>query len=166
MKIAVVGLGKVGSAIVFGLIIRNLADHIVIYDENEKTLTGEWHDLMECARVLNSNTKIEIRHRDRNLDHLIITAGFARKDNETDRELYDKNKNIVFGIMHKFQAKETLVITNPHEYFTEGVGDYLDRVRLNRGYRNSSHIMKEKGYTNWGIAGETIKRLEDGGGVK
>ena len=179
MKILVVGLGKVGAALCFALI-NNFRDKVIrVYVNaiNRGVFLGEKRYLLEAAILLGSMTTVcgknafSRNDRDPVYDYVLFCAGHARSMNEKDEELFFKNKDIVTNFLKKIKAKKVFMITNPPEQLAMlardvidaeiiPIGSKLDKARKKMGYPGSGHILNYKGYTNWGVIGEVISRIE------
>lgn len=51
MKISVIGVGRVGSTVAYSLVMRALADEVVLVDRAEEIAEGEAHDLTHAASL-------------------------------------------------------------------------------------------------------------------
>lgn len=59
MKVSIIGVGRVGSTIAYSLVLRELADEIVLVDRAKKVAEGEAHDLVHATAL--TSHPVEIR---------------------------------------------------------------------------------------------------------
>lgn len=175
MKISILGLGNVGSVLASHLIAsdRICVDELNIYDVNKKTLRGNYYDLLDMRDVLGKGTRIRTGVHES--DVYIITAGKPRKSSKEEWN-YPKNLQIVLNCVSKCgNNSKIMIITNPVERITNflkrmgyknviPVGKYLDAARFLRTRNDPEkvavQILDSKGYTNFGVVAEVLKRLE------
>lgn len=76
-KVAIIGLGHVGSTTAYTLVSRDLIDELVLFDKHEKIVTAEYKDLKDGQVGLNSH--VEIKRPDlgelKDTDIIIFSAG-------------------------------------------------------------------------------------------
>ena len=60
-KVAVIGVGNVGSHVAFSLVTRGIADELVLIDIKEDKVKSEMLDLKDSLANLNSNVIIKIQ---------------------------------------------------------------------------------------------------------
>jgi L-lactate dehydrogenase len=150
MKISIIGAGRVGSTIAQALLMRKLADELVLIDIAEDMVKGEALDLIQGQSGLGTNVKITGSTDYSNAvgsDIIIITAGVGRKPGDTRLDLAKKNTNIMKGIIGKVKENKNsilLVVSNPVDVMTYlaleesgfdkervfGLGTTLDTIRL------------------------------------
>ncbi len=122
-KIAIVGVGSVGSSFAYSLMIRGFASEIVLIDANKKKAQGEAMDL-EHGLPFVLPTKISAgEYSDcASADIVVLTAGSAQKPGESRLNLVDKNvsifKQIIPEIKKYNQYCILLVATNPVDIMT------------------------------------------------
>ncbi len=149
LKITFVGAGRVGSTTAFSVLLKGLADEIVIIDLNKELAEGEALDLLHATPFVK---KTSIRSEDYaamdGSDFVVISAGAAQKPGESRLDLAERNAGIISGISEKISkyAPESLVLvlTNPVDVLSHvawkatgfsservmGSGTVLDTARL------------------------------------
>lgn len=149
MKISFVGAGRVGSTTAFSVLMKALADEIVIIDINRDLAQGEALDLFHATSFVK---KMKVYSDDyEGLDGsevVIVSAGMAQKKGETRLELTEKNVRIITDIsqnISKYAPKSVILnLTNPVDVLAHvtwkvtefpfkkviGSGTVLDTVRL------------------------------------
>jgi len=121
-KISIIGGGgNIGGALAYTLILKELANTIVLVDLNKNVAEGKALDLGQAAAF--EEGKCDVIGTDdysniENSDVIVILAGFARKSESDTREiLIDKNKGVMKSIAPMI-AKHSpnsfvIVVTNP-----------------------------------------------------
>ena len=112
MKIGIIGAGKVGAMVTYTLLDRKLINEISIIDIRKEYLEGLKLDLQSAFPFskIYTNTKIK------DIDILVITAGFPRTANMKREDLYKKNKQVLDDIFKNKELKKhvkIIVVTNP-----------------------------------------------------
>lgn len=118
-KISIIGAGNVGATLAHWLLIRNIAD-IVLLDIEEDLAKGKALDLMQAAPIYGLSGRIigtKSYTDTENSDIVIITAGLARKPGMSRDELLEANCKIVTNCA-KEAAKHSpnailIIVTNP-----------------------------------------------------
>jgi len=148
-KIAIIGVGNVGSTFAFALMISGLAREIVLIDINEKLANGECMDLNH-GLSFSHPTKIYTAGFEgcKDADIVVITAGANQKPGQTRIDLVNKNVAIykeMIPVISKYAANAILlIVTNPVDILTYvtlklsgfppnrviGSGTVLDTARL------------------------------------
>lgn len=184
MIISIIGAGAVGSTIAFSLL--SLADEIELVDTDEKKAMAECFDLQDAAKIMLSNCKISYSTRPHTADIYIFCAGKRRTNEENRNDLYVDNRNLMEKILREIQYIAydpwVLIVTNPSgslakdalDYFRKVIacGHYLDVVRSKMvGMHETPENLQTKhnaiirdgkgGITNWGIAAEVRKIVEE-----
>jgi L-lactate dehydrogenase len=148
-KIAIVGVGNVGSTFAFALMISGLAREIVLIDINEKLANGECMDLNHGLSFSHPTKIYTAGYKGcKDADIVVITAGANQKPGETRIDLVNKNLAIfkeMIPVIAKHAANAILlVVTNPVDILTYvtlklsgfppnrviGSGTVLDTARL------------------------------------
>lgn len=122
-KIAIIGAGFVGCTTAFALMIRGIAQDIVLIDTNDKKAEGEAMDLMHGMPFVKP---VHIYSGDysqcEGAGIVIITAGANQKPGETRIDLVNKNvaifKQTVPEILKYNKEAILLVVTNPVDILT------------------------------------------------
>ena len=95
MKVGIVGAGKVGSATAFALVMRGVAQEIVLIDYNKDKAIAEAEDILHATTFSNASRVIAGDYKDfKNADVVIITAGANQKPGQTRTDLLEINVNI------------------------------------------------------------------------
>ncbi len=148
-KIAVIGVGAVGSTSAYILALKNLASEIVLIDVDKKKQEGEVMDMNDVLPFVKTEKIIGGEFKDTaDADIIIIAAGLAQKTNETRLDLASKNKVIMQSIFSNIgEIKKDaiiIVVSNPVDVLTYlaqeisglsvnqvfGTGTSLDTARL------------------------------------
>lgn len=147
MKVAVVGLGRVGSRIAFCLIENKSIDEILLINRTMETSEGL---LMELSSAFpESYKKIRVAYFEdaKDADIVIIASGIPQFPLQKRIELLKINEKIINEVFDLIKLKESavlLVITNPVDIISYiawkrsglkpnqiiGFGGYLDTNRL------------------------------------
>lgn len=125
-KIVVIGTGNVGEAIAYTLMVRVLANDIVLVDLNEERAKGAALDIAHGTSFFN---QVWVRsggyEECADAQMIIIAAGVARKPGQTRLELARMNVSIVQSITENIMkyAKNPLilVVSNPVDITTMAV---------------------------------------------
>lgn len=125
-KIVVIGTGNVGEAIAYTLMVRVLANDIVLIDVNEDRAKGAALDIAHGTSFFN---QVWVRsggyEECADAQMIIIAAGVARKPGQTRLELAQVNVSIVQSITENIMkyAKNPLilVVSNPADITTMAV---------------------------------------------
>ena len=125
-KIVVIGTGNVGEAIAYTLMVRVLANDIVLVDLNEDRAKGAALDIAHGTSFFN---QVWVRaggyEECADAQMIIIAAGVARKPGQTRLELAQVNVSIVQSITENIMkyAKNPLilVVSNPADITTMAV---------------------------------------------
>ena len=125
-KIVVIGAGNVGEAIAYTLMVRCLANDIVLVDLNEDRAKGAALDIAHGTSFFN-----QVWVRSGNYEEcadaqmIIIAAGVARKPGQTRLELAKVNVSIVQSITENIMKYAVnpliLVVSNPADITTLAV---------------------------------------------
>ena len=160
-RVAIVGLGNVGTAYLNALITEdNLVNEIVLIDVDKDKLNGEYLDVKDSLAVINSSINIiQGSYRDvKDADILVICAGRNQKEGETRLDLLNDNANIVkniteSAILNGFKGI-FLIATNPVDVMSYlvykvsnfspnkviGSGTLLDTARLKNLIKDKTNI--------------------------
>lgn len=148
-RIAVVGMGAVGSSVAYMILTSGMAQELVLVDTDLRRAEGELMDLQHCLPYgkpvqLSVRPMAEVE----GCDLVIITAGAKQYPGETRLDLLKRNTEIVAAIMRDGAARNGralwLVITNPVDVMTRaaraisglppervvGTGTVLDSARF------------------------------------
>ncbi len=148
-KIAVVGVGAVGSTTAYTLLLRERASELVLIDYNHAKAVGDALDMNHGMPFL-GRTKVSAGTYDdcADADIVVITAGAAQKPGETRIDLLKRNVGIFESIMEQVLKVNDhailLIASNPVDvmsYFSQkksgwpahrviGSGTLLDSARF------------------------------------
>lgn len=156
-KIAIIGLGMVGSSIAFSLMQEGIFSEIVLIDKDRKKAKGEAMDLSHGIPFCESINIYEGDYDDiKDCFVVIITAGANQEKGETRLDLIDKNLKIYKSIIPNITKTDfegiLLVVSNPVDILTYvtiklsgydkkrviGSGTVLDSARFQ--YMLSHHL--------------------------
>ncbi|KAH8434296.1 lactate/malate dehydrogenase family protein [Aspergillus melleus] len=149
-RIAIVGVGQVGGAAAYALILSSLAREILLVDVKSALRDAQARDLSDVAYASNSNTRVRATtiHEAGQCDIVVVTAGSNFWSGETRMQRIYHNINIlrdVIDAMRPFRSDAIiLIVANPVDLLTSlavdmsrlppsqviGSGTYVDSVRL------------------------------------
>lgn len=149
-KVAIVGMGRVGSSTAYNLGLLETVDQILAIDYNPDLAAMQVKDLLEAFIISKSKTRIEVNNYQNleDVDVMIITAG-AKVTKVVDRlALFESSKKIMEEVIAKSIAAGFkgiyLIASNPVDVMTDvvyklagvdanyviGSGTILDNARL------------------------------------
>ncbi|KAL4889847.1 lactate dehydrogenase/glycoside hydrolase [Aspergillus ambiguus] len=148
--VAVIGVGQVGGAVAYALILSSVASEILLVDIKSDLRDAQVRDLSDVAYAGNSGTRVRAGtyHEARECDIVVITAGSKYSIGETSSQHMDRNIAIVRGVVNAMRPYRPdtilLVVANPVDLLTSlaheisglpasqvlGSGTFLDSVRL------------------------------------
>lgn len=151
-KVAVIGVGNVGSHVAFSLVTRGITDELILIDIKEDKVKSEMLDLKDSLANLNSNVTIKIQNYSelKDAEIVVIAAGPLPRFEQTRLDTLDDGIKIIDDIMPKILESGFsgifLVITNPCDVITHyvleksgfpksrviGTGTSLDSARFRR----------------------------------
>lgn len=125
-KISIIGAGRVGSTISFGILMKGLAGELLVVDENKDVAKGEAYDLMHASPfAVSTDVKSGGYYDTRNSDVIVLTASASAKGGKSRVDLAKENLKIFREVVPLLaeQSPEAifLVVTNPLDamtYFT------------------------------------------------
>ncbi|KAK4233008.1 lactate/ malate dehydrogenase [Achaetomium macrosporum] len=149
-RIAIVGVGQVGAAAGYALILGSVASELLLVDVKVDLRDGQVRDLSDVAYSINSNTRIRgaTHHEAGQCDIVVITAGSKSSIGETNIQHTHRNVSIIRSIVTAMTPFRTdtivLIVSNPVDLLTSiaqelsrlpkfqvfGSGTFLDSVRL------------------------------------
>ncbi|MBR2286102.1 MAG: L-lactate dehydrogenase [Alphaproteobacteria bacterium] len=152
MKITIIGIGSVGSAIATAVKNTGLAHEIVLYDTDGIRARAAAEDLGHAA-AFSFDVKITAANNYRAIrgsDIVIIAAGANQKPGETRTDLLQKNATVISDIVPRVMANidnknvKLVIVTNPLDVMVMlaqklsklpagrviGTGTMLDSARL------------------------------------
>lgn len=149
-QIAIIGVGQVGGAAAYALILASVAAELLLVDIDIDLRNGQIQDLSDVAYSSNSGTRVRAAtyHEAAQCDIVVITAGSKHNIGQTTIDYTSRNISIVRNIieaMTPFRSDTILlVVANPVDLLTSiaqelsglpasqvlGSGTFLDSVRL------------------------------------
>jgi L-lactate dehydrogenase len=131
-KVAIFGLGRVGTTAAYTILLRGLASELVLYAREKEKAEGEKADL-EHGSPFYPGTKIVATNNFEDLagsDLVIFTAGCAQKPGQTRLDLAKANCDIVDATIPKIvkHAPNTLIlmVSNPLDVMTYRAAEIAD----------------------------------------
>lgn len=129
-KISIIGCGFVGSTIAYSIMMRELADEIILIDINNRITESEAMDIKHGIPYMGI---CEVKSGDYpdivNSDLIIVTAGRNRKPGESRLDLAEYNVNLIKGVCKSikeyYNSGIILVVTNPVDIITAKVEEYM-----------------------------------------
>ncbi|MCQ2562100.1 MAG: L-lactate dehydrogenase [Alphaproteobacteria bacterium] len=152
MKVAIIGIGSVGSAVATAVQNTGLVNEIVLFDRDGVRARAAAEDLGH-ASAFSYDIKLSAVSTYRNIrgsDIVIIAAGENQKPGETRTDLLQKNASVISDIIPKVMANidnknvKIIIVTNPLDVMVMlaqklsklpaghviGTGTMLDSARL------------------------------------
>jgi len=122
-KIALIGSGAVGSTFAYTVLLKGLANELVIIDKNKDKAEGDSLDLNHGLLLAQPMRIYTGDYSDcRYADIIVITAGAAQKKDETRLDLMQRNVSIFQEILEETQKYNKdaiyLIATNPVDILT------------------------------------------------
>ncbi|MDQ0287379.1 L-lactate dehydrogenase [Desulfofundulus luciae] len=122
-KIAVVGVGAVGSATAYAVMMSGLVSELVLVDSNRERAEGEAMDLAHGASFIKPIRIYAGEYEDcRDADIIIFCAGVNQKPGETRLDLVQRNFAILKDTLPRLMPMEgdgvLLMVTNPVDILT------------------------------------------------
>lgn len=123
LRISIVGMGRVGSATAFALVVRGLAEELVLIDENVDHATGEAFDLQHASAFVRP-MDIRIGNYDATAgsDIVILCASAPVTDSSSRLKQATPNaaliKRVVPAIARACPHAILIVVTNPVDVMT------------------------------------------------
>lgn len=117
-RIAIIGVGAVGSTAAYTLLLRERADELVLIDANEAKAIGDALDMNHGLPFLGRTRVWAGTYADcADADIIVITAGAAQRPGETRIDLLKRNMAIFESIIDSIMAHQPrgilLIATNP-----------------------------------------------------
>lgn len=129
-KVAVIGVGFVGSSIAYAISIRNIAKEIVLIDIDKNKVEGEALDIAHGISYMGTANVYAGDYSDcADCDLIIITAGRNRRPGETRINLINDNiailKNVVDQIKAHYTRGSILLVANPVDILTYKTAEWM-----------------------------------------
>lgn len=124
MKVGIIGVGAVGSATAFALVMRGVADEVVLIDSNQKKAEAEALDISHATTFAYASKIYAGNYTDlKNAQVVIITAGANQKPGETRIDLMARNTAILQSIIKPLvqNAPDAIIVmaSNPVDIMTD-----------------------------------------------
>lgn len=137
-KIAIVGMGNVGAAFAYALMLRRLATDIVLIDLDRKRAEGEALDLRHGLPLVGPMNVFAGDYADcADAAMVVITAGANQKPGQTRLELLKQNAGITADIVRRVLEQGgtpiLLMTTNPVDVLTRAALDVAGAMGLPPG---------------------------------
>lgn len=123
-KGVIIGLGQVGLACTYSMLIQNCFDELILQDIAKEKLEGEVMDLVHGMPFLSpTDLKVgTVADEGRDADLVIITAGAAQKPGESRLNLVERNvaifKSILSDVVKYCPDAILLIVSNPADIMT------------------------------------------------
>ncbi len=123
-KGVIIGLGQVGLACAYSLLIQDCFDELVLQDLDLRKVEGEIMDLVHGMSLIAPTDLVAgtVADAGKNADIVIITAGAAQKPGETRLDLLGRNvsiyQNILTDVVKYCPNAILLIVTNPVDIMT------------------------------------------------
>ncbi len=123
-KGVIIGVGQVGLACAYSLLIQNCFDELVLQDLQSKKVAGEVMDLVHGMSLIEPTDVVvgTVADAGQNADIVIITAGAAQKPGETRIDLLERNvaiyRSILKDVVKHCPDAILLIVTNPVDIMT------------------------------------------------
>ena len=162
MKVTIVGAGNVGASCAEYILIKQIAEEVILVDIKDGFAEGKALDLTQTTSTLGFKSKVlgvtNDYEKTSNSDVVVITSGIPRKPGMTREELIGINAGIVKSVSEnllKFSPNAIIiVVSNPMDTMTYlvnksfnipknriiGMGGILDSSRF------KTYISKSSGY--------------------
>ncbi|KAL5590148.1 hypothetical protein BFJ69_g16225 [Fusarium oxysporum] len=149
-QIAIVGVGQVGGAAAYSIILTSFVSELLLVDIDIDLRDGQVRDLSDVAYSCNSSTRVRAasHHEAAKADIVVITAGSKHMIGQTTIDYTSRNMSIVREVVETMKPFRSdtilLVVSNPVDLLTSlaheisglptsqvlGSGTFLDSVRL------------------------------------
>lgn len=120
----IIGLGQVGLACAYSLIIQDCFDELILQDIDTAKVEGEVMDLAHGMSLIDPTDLIAgtVADAGKDADIVIITAGAAQKPGESRLNLLERNvaiyKSILADVVKYCPNAILLIVTNPVDIMT------------------------------------------------
>ena len=123
-KGVIIGLGQVGLACAYSLLIQDCFDELVLQDIDFQKVEGEVMDLAHGMSLISPTNLMAgtVADAGKDAEIVIITAGAAQKPGETRLNLLERNvaiyQNILTDVVKHCPHAILLIVTNPVDIMT------------------------------------------------
>lgn len=130
-KIAIIGAGYVGASICYALMLKMLAQEIVLIDSNEQKSQGEAMDIVHGIPYMGNSRVYAGSYKDcQDCDVIIITAGRNRRPGQLRTDLVEENTVILHQISMEikkyYNGGVILVVSNPVDIMTYKMEQWME----------------------------------------
>jgi L-lactate dehydrogenase len=131
-KVGIIGLGKVGITTAYALLLRHVADEIVLISRSKEKVEGEKLDLEHGLPFLEPTTITTSTEYSalQDADVVIIAAGAAQKPDQTRLDLVAENKKIITELGYQLapyvKNSVVVVVSNPVDVLTYQLATILN----------------------------------------
>ncbi|KAG9252374.1 uncharacterized protein F5Z01DRAFT_224736 [Emericellopsis atlantica] len=159
-SITIVGVGQVGGAVAYALILRSACDELLLVDNDVEQGYGQARDLSDAAYSSGSKTRVRlVSHREGSQSDIIVIAAASKHPmGETRLEHTHHNISIMRSIIDEMSPLRPdtvlLVISQPVDLLTSvalklsklphnqvlGAGTYLESARLRGMVADKAHV--------------------------
>ncbi|CAG8086701.1 unnamed protein product [Penicillium nalgiovense] len=149
-RIAIIGVGQVGAAAAYALILSSVATELLLVDIKIDLRDGQVRDLSDVSYTCNSGTRVRAatHHEARECDIVLITAGSQSYRGEPSIQHMHQKISIIESIINAMKpfgpGTILLNVSNPVDLLTSfaqehsglpasqvlGLGTFLDSVRI------------------------------------
>lgn len=149
-RIAIVGVGQVGAAAAYALILGSVANELLLVDVKTEKRDSQVRDLSDIVYSGSSGTRVRAATYEEagQCDIIVVTAGSKYSIGETSVQHMYKKMAIIQSVIHAMQPIRSdailLIVANPVDFLTSfalsisglpasqvlGSGTFLDSVRL------------------------------------
>ena len=118
-KVVIIGIGMVGSATAFSLIVQGICAEVVLINRHHEKAVGEALDLKHGIEFLNRNVHIKAGRYDecKDADIVVITASVPMHDIKSRMELLEGNIPVMDEVVSKVMRSgfdgHIIVVSNP-----------------------------------------------------
>ncbi len=130
-KVGIVGLGKVGITAAYALLLRHVADELVLVSRSLEKVEGEKLDLEHGLAFLESNTIVATTDYSalQGADVVVVAAGAAQQPGQTRLDLVAENKKIIAELAESIkpfvQNSVVVMVSNPVDVLTYQMAQLL-----------------------------------------
>ncbi len=123
-KIVVIGTGYVGASICYTLMLKDVAQEIVLIDSDIEKARGEALDIAHGIPHMSTSIIYQGEYSDcKDCDMVIITAGKGRKSEQKRSDLFQENVQILSEIADRvkkhYNGGVILIVSNPVDAMTQ-----------------------------------------------
>ena len=119
-KIAIIGVGNVGSTLAYTLASKNICSHIVLKDIKQNLVKAMALDISQAANAAKSSTRVTHAENGEDLEGcslIVITAGLPRMPGMSRNDLLITNAKILKTVLNEIKEVAPkaiiIVVSNP-----------------------------------------------------